>query len=34
LAAQGVADKIAKVEKKMNSPTPAKDNVSPMMPPI
>jgi hypothetical protein len=33
LAAQGVADKIAKVEKKMNSPNPvAKD--APFMPPI
>jgi hypothetical protein len=32
LAAQNVVDKIAKVEKKMNSPTPAKDNQ--FMPPI
>jgi hypothetical protein len=34
LAAQNVVDKIAKVEKKMNSPTPAKENPSPFMPPI
>ncbi len=34
MAAQGVNDKIAKVEKKMNSPNPAKETPSSFMPPI